>query len=190
MLRRTSGSQPGWRWPASSMARRARRLGTPPEDDEVGAWKAQAATRRCDLATKREREPMRTLHFGTINELTAQGIDADVPSSPDGSDDFRTTLVVDPDGNRTKWSSGRPATPTAPRRPTGRSRAVRAAAARAPHEPARGRTPARPSAACFGGHVDPGLSSGPSTWVCADTLAAISARACSCKVMRPTMLPK
>ena len=36
----------------------------------------------------------------TINALAARGIDADVPVSPDGSDDFRTTWVIDPDGNR------------------------------------------------------------------------------------------
>ena len=36
----------------------------------------------------------------TITELAARGIGADVPVSPDGSDDFRTTWVVDPDGNR------------------------------------------------------------------------------------------
>jgi len=36
----------------------------------------------------------------TINELAERGIDADVPVSPDGSDDFRTTWVIDPDGNR------------------------------------------------------------------------------------------
>ncbi len=36
----------------------------------------------------------------TIRELAARGIDADDPVSPDGSDDFRTTWVTDPDGNR------------------------------------------------------------------------------------------
>jgi lactoylglutathione lyase len=36
----------------------------------------------------------------TISELAARGIDADDPVSPDGSDDFRTTWVIDPDGNR------------------------------------------------------------------------------------------
>ena len=36
----------------------------------------------------------------TVTELAARGIDADVPGSPDGSDDFRTTWVIDPDGNR------------------------------------------------------------------------------------------
>jgi lactoylglutathione lyase len=36
----------------------------------------------------------------TISELAERGIDADVPASPDGSDDFRTTWVIDPDGNR------------------------------------------------------------------------------------------
>src|SRR5436853_187703 len=33
----------------------------------------------------------------TISELAERGIDADVPVSPDGSDDFRTTWVIDPD---------------------------------------------------------------------------------------------
>jgi lactoylglutathione lyase len=36
----------------------------------------------------------------TVSELAARGIDADVPVSPDGSDDSRTTWVIDPDGNR------------------------------------------------------------------------------------------
>jgi lactoylglutathione lyase len=36
----------------------------------------------------------------TISELAARGIDADEPVSPDGSDDFRTTWVIDPDGYR------------------------------------------------------------------------------------------
>jgi lactoylglutathione lyase len=36
----------------------------------------------------------------TIREFAARGIDADEPASPDGSDDFRTTWVIDPDGNR------------------------------------------------------------------------------------------
>ena len=47
----------------------------------------------------------------TISELGAQGIVADVPSSPDGSDDFRTTVVTDPDGNRielVQWPAGHP----------------------------------------------------------------------------------
>ena len=45
----------------------------------------------------------------TINELAERGIDADVPVSPDGSDDFRTTWVIDPDGNRielVQWPAG------------------------------------------------------------------------------------
>jgi lactoylglutathione lyase len=45
----------------------------------------------------------------TIGELSARGIDADVPVSPDGSDDFRTTWIVDPDGNRielVQWPAG------------------------------------------------------------------------------------
>lgn len=47
----------------------------------------------------------------TITELAAQGIDADVPTSPDGSADFRTAWIVDPDGNRielVQWPTGHP----------------------------------------------------------------------------------
>jgi lactoylglutathione lyase len=47
----------------------------------------------------------------TISELAARGIDADVPGSPDGSDDLRTTWVIDPDGNRielVQWPAGHP----------------------------------------------------------------------------------
>ena len=46
-----------------------------------------------------------------ITELAAHGIDADVSTSPDGSDDFRTTWIVDPDGNRNElvqWPTGHP----------------------------------------------------------------------------------
>jgi lactoylglutathione lyase len=45
----------------------------------------------------------------TIAELAARGIDAEAPTSPDGSDDFRTTWIVDPDGNRielVQWPAG------------------------------------------------------------------------------------
>ena len=45
----------------------------------------------------------------TIAELATRGIDAEAPASPDGSDDFRTTWIVDPDGNRielVQWPAG------------------------------------------------------------------------------------
>ena len=45
----------------------------------------------------------------TITELAARGIDAEAPVSPDGSADFRTTWVIDPDGNRielVQWPAG------------------------------------------------------------------------------------
>ncbi len=45
----------------------------------------------------------------TISELAARGIGAEAPVSPDGSDDFRTTWVSDPDGNRievVQWPAG------------------------------------------------------------------------------------
>jgi lactoylglutathione lyase len=44
-----------------------------------------------------------------IAELAARSIDAEVPVSPDGSDDFRTTSIIDPDGNRielVQWPAG------------------------------------------------------------------------------------
>jgi lactoylglutathione lyase len=46
---------------------------------------------------------------GTLTELAARGIDVEAPTSPDGSDDFRTTWIVDPDGNRielVQWPAG------------------------------------------------------------------------------------
>jgi lactoylglutathione lyase len=45
----------------------------------------------------------------TVAELAAGGVEAEVPTSPDGSDDFRTTWIVDPDGNRielVQWPDG------------------------------------------------------------------------------------
>jgi lactoylglutathione lyase len=46
-----------------------------------------------------------------VTELAARGIDAEAPTSPDGSYDFRTTWIVDPDGNRielVQWPAGHP----------------------------------------------------------------------------------
>ena len=45
----------------------------------------------------------------TIARLTAQGIDAEPPKSPDGSDDFWTSWLTDPDGYRielVQWPPG------------------------------------------------------------------------------------
>jgi lactoylglutathione lyase len=47
----------------------------------------------------------------TVAELAAQGIEAETPTSPDGSDDFRTTWLTDPDGRRielVQWPAGHP----------------------------------------------------------------------------------
>jgi lactoylglutathione lyase len=44
-----------------------------------------------------------------VRALATQGIAAAAPVSPDGSDDFRTTWVIDPDGNRiefVQWPAG------------------------------------------------------------------------------------
>ena len=46
-----------------------------------------------------------------IARLTEQGIPAEEPQSPDGSDDFATTFITDPDGNRielVQWPAGHP----------------------------------------------------------------------------------
>ena len=45
----------------------------------------------------------------TLSDLAASGIDAETPTSPDGSEDFRTTWIADPDGNRielVQWPAG------------------------------------------------------------------------------------
>jgi lactoylglutathione lyase len=44
-----------------------------------------------------------------LTRLAAEGIDAGTPGSPDGSDDFRTTWITDPDGRRielVQWPAG------------------------------------------------------------------------------------
>ena len=53
------------------------------------------------------------IHVGSMDvalaELAACGIDAEAPTSPDGSADFQTTWIVDPDGNRielVQWPAG------------------------------------------------------------------------------------
>jgi lactoylglutathione lyase len=45
----------------------------------------------------------------TLAELAALGIAAEPPTSPDGSDDFRTSWITDPDGTRielVQWPAG------------------------------------------------------------------------------------
>jgi lactoylglutathione lyase len=45
----------------------------------------------------------------TLGELAARGINAEAPTSPDGSEDFLTMSIVDPDGNRielVQWPHG------------------------------------------------------------------------------------
>jgi lactoylglutathione lyase len=45
----------------------------------------------------------------TVSKLAALRIAADVPVSPDGSDDFLTTWIADPDGDRielVQWPAG------------------------------------------------------------------------------------
>ena len=47
----------------------------------------------------------------TIAHLTARGIDTETPNSPDGSEDFWTTWLTDPDGYRielVQWPAGHP----------------------------------------------------------------------------------
>ena len=45
----------------------------------------------------------------TLSELRSRGIHVEPPTSPDQSEDFRTTWIVDPDGNRielVQWPPG------------------------------------------------------------------------------------
>lgn len=49
----------------------------------------------------------------TVAELAARGIEAETPTSPDGSDDFRTSWIVDPVETGSSSSSGPPVTPPA-----------------------------------------------------------------------------
>ena len=47
----------------------------------------------------------------TVAALAANGIEVEAPTSPDGSDDFRTAMITDPDGNRielVQWAAGHP----------------------------------------------------------------------------------
>jgi lactoylglutathione lyase len=47
----------------------------------------------------------------TRRQLETLGIDVDEPTSPDGSPDFWTTMLTDPDGNRielVQWPAGHP----------------------------------------------------------------------------------
>jgi lactoylglutathione lyase len=47
----------------------------------------------------------------TVAQLAGRGVAAEDPSSPDGSDDFWTTWVTDPDGYRielVQWPAGHP----------------------------------------------------------------------------------
>ena len=44
-----------------------------------------------------------------VAHLAALGIETEVPTSPDGSSDFQTSWIVDPDGNRielVQWPAG------------------------------------------------------------------------------------
>lgn len=47
----------------------------------------------------------------TVAHLAARGVEAEVPGSPDGSEDFWTTWTTDPDGYRielVQWPDGHP----------------------------------------------------------------------------------
>jgi lactoylglutathione lyase len=53
----------------------------------------------------------------TVAALGAHGIDVEDPTSPDGSADFLTAMLTDPDGNRielVQWPPGHPDGMTAP----------------------------------------------------------------------------
>jgi lactoylglutathione lyase len=46
-----------------------------------------------------------------VTRLAGHGIDTGTPGAPDGSEDFLTTMITDPDGNRielVQWPAGHP----------------------------------------------------------------------------------
>lgn len=52
----------------------------------------------------------------TVAALAAHGIEVEPPTSPDGSEGFRTAMLTDPDGHRielVQWPAGHPAGMTA-----------------------------------------------------------------------------
>jgi lactoylglutathione lyase len=72
-----------------------------------------------DPAGQRHVEPAGITHFvvqvddvrTTVARLAARGITAEEPSSPDGTEDFWTAMVADPDGYRielVQWPDGHP----------------------------------------------------------------------------------
>ena len=70
---------------------------------DPAAWAADADTRLSHLVI--QVESMDT----TLNALVERGIEAEAPASPDGSGDFLTAWIVDPDGNRielVQWPVG------------------------------------------------------------------------------------
>jgi lactoylglutathione lyase len=47
----------------------------------------------------------------TVDRLTARGVDVQAPNSPDGSEDFWTAWIADPDGYRielVQWPADHP----------------------------------------------------------------------------------
>ena len=65
--------------------------------------------------------PVRAIDMeATRTQLTARGVDVDQPTSPDGSSDFWTAMLADPDGNRielVQWPPGHAAGITAADQP-------------------------------------------------------------------------
>jgi lactoylglutathione lyase len=72
-----------------------------------------------DLRQRGERIGTGLSHFAvkvesmdaTLADLATRGIDVEAPVSPDGSGDFLTTWILDPDGNRiefVQWPAGHP----------------------------------------------------------------------------------
>jgi lactoylglutathione lyase len=83
-----------------------------PDDDFVSIELVHDPTREVDPGTGLSHFVIKVESMdATIAELAAQGIEAETPASPDGSDDIRTTWITDPDGNRielVQWPTGHP----------------------------------------------------------------------------------
>ncbi|TFV74499.1 VOC family protein [Blastococcus sp. CT_GayMR20] len=83
-----------------------------PDDDFVTIELVHDPSRQVDTGTGLSHLVIKVESMdATVSELAARGIEVETPSSPDGSEDFRTTMVTDPDGNRielVQWPTGHP----------------------------------------------------------------------------------
>jgi lactoylglutathione lyase len=81
-----------------------------PDDDFVTIELVHDPAKSIDAETRLNHFVIKVASMdAAITELTAKGIDVEEPESPNDSDDFLTTWITDPDGNRielVQWPPG------------------------------------------------------------------------------------